>query len=256
MKDMKTRTLRALSLLAALLLAPGAQAQDVIEKVVVRNRLHTLKGRYELGLSTGFTLMSRLTDHINFTGNVAYNTSEWFGFELRGGYAYTRHTGLARDVADAFSQNSSVQTANDLTDLWELQGNLAVGARWAPIYGKISLMSEVPLHFQTYLWMGAGAGTFRRESVVYCTQGTATACDAFLTEDKIGPFAAAALGFRFFANVNHSLKLELRDYSFPDSYRENIVRADARVGRDTGTPASSPGITNLVQIDVGYAYIF
>ncbi|MFZ5468440.1 MAG: outer membrane beta-barrel domain-containing protein [Myxococcota bacterium] len=253
---MNVPNLRALFTLALVLATPAAFGDELIEKVVVRNRLHNLSGRFELGAGAGFTLLSRLTDHINLTAHLAYNTSDWFAFELRGGYALTRHTGLANQIAEEFARNSSVQTATDLSDLWELQANVALGARWAPIYGKISLMAEVPVHFQAYVWLGAGGGTFRRESLVYCQQGTTTSCDVFRTDEKVGPFGAGAIGFRFFVNQKHSLKLEVRDYSFPDSYLEDINRADARAGRDTGTSAANPGLTNLVQFDLGYAFLF
>ncbi len=34
--------------------------------------------------------------------------------------------------------------------------NGSIGARWQPIYGKINLIAELPVHFQLYLWAGGG----------------------------------------------------------------------------------------------------
>jgi hypothetical protein len=67
---------------------------------------------------------------------------------------------------------------------------------------------------------------------------------------------SAAIGSRFFFAANHGFRLEVRDYSFLDSYRVNIVRATARAGGDTGEETKTPGITNLVQFDLGYTFIF
>jgi hypothetical protein len=50
------------------------------------------------------------------------------------------------------------------------------------------------------------------------------------------------------------LRLEIRDYSYLDSFREGI-NAKGVVG-ETGQPASNPGITNLVMLNVGAQYLF
>ncbi len=244
---MKAHSLRAV-FAAAVLFATAAPAQELIENVVVRNRLHEASGRFELGVHVGFTLLSRLTDHYNFNLDVAYNLSESFALELQGGYALSRHTGLADQITDDVNSNSSLATVNDLSGLWEMQANGVLGLRWAPIYGKISLMAELPVHFQTYLWLGGGVGTFARTSVVDCDGG---GC-AF--ESKVGPLVSGAFGFRFFAFEHFGLKLEVRDYAYLDSYREGI-NAKGAVG-ETGTPVANPGIINLVMLNVGLQYLF
>jgi outer membrane beta-barrel protein len=242
--------------LGILLLGHAAAAQDLIENVVVRNRLFSTAGKNELGLNVGLTVMPRLTDHVQAHASYAYNFSEQWAVELRGGYAFSRQTGLARQVADEFAKNSGVATANDLADLWEMNGNGVLGFRWAPIYGKVSLMAELPVHFQAYVWLGGGAAQFNRTSLVYCQSGTATSCNSYKEESKVGALFSAAIGSRFFFAANHGFRLEVRDYSFLDSYRVNIVRATARAGGDTGEETKTPGITNLVQFDLGYTFIF
>jgi outer membrane beta-barrel protein len=244
-----------LSLLALLATPASASADELIEKVVVRNRLYSMDNKVELGLGVGLTLLGRLTDHINLTGIVGYNFGDSFGLELRGGYAFSRHTGLANQVAQKVFDNKTTIT-EDLSNLWEMKLNGALGMRWAPIYGKISLLAEVPLHFQLYLWLGGGAGTFERESVVICQSSGGAQCNNFLVESKVTGFGSAAVGLRFFTHQGGSLKLELRDYTYPDSYRIGIDRAVALTGAETGTPAPSPGFTNLILVDVGYVFIF
>jgi outer membrane beta-barrel protein len=254
---------------------PSEEEADLIEKVAVRNRLYTPKGRLELGASVGLTFVPRLTDHYNFNGAVAYNFSDTFGAELRGGYAYSRHTGLANQVAEHLLQRDpqrEVPVTDDLSNLWEMKLNAILGARWAPIYGKISLLSEVPVHFQTYLWAGLGGGTFHRESVVMCLQvesRTDGRCAKFVQDDKMAVIFSGALGFRFFTHQNGGIKLEVRSWMFPDSYRQNLDRREVekgtlsacREGEQIEGPLSEcrpvgAGLTNLVLFDLGYSFLF
>jgi outer membrane beta-barrel protein len=240
--------------------------QDLIERVVVRNRLYNMGGKLEVSPSVGLTLVTRLTDHTNFNVGVAYNLSDTLALELRGGYAYSRQTGLARQIGEHLIQRATTEIAqtDDLSGLWQMQANGALGARWAPIYGKISLMAELPVHFQFYLWGGAGAGTFTRQSLVFCkgVEGARTngVCADWQKDDKASWLGQAAVGFRFFTHQGGGLRLEVRDYVFPDSYRENINRAVAEQGSGSCgaacTDATNPGLTNLVQFDLGYSFIF
>ena len=69
------------------------------------------------------------------------------------------------------------------------------------------------------------------------------------------PVVSGALGIRFFTTQQGSLRFEVRDYAFQDSYLVNIDRTVAEAGGTTGEPARA-GITHLVLFDVGYAFIF
>jgi outer membrane beta-barrel protein len=268
---MNTRVALLLSLLTAL---PAAAAEEedgaLVEKVAVRNRLFTTRGRFELGLNLGFAVLTQLTEHYTANLNVSYNFVETFAVELLAGGSYTRHTSLARDVADQFSM-STIRTADDLSGLWELVANGTLGLRWQFLYGKIGgLLQDVlfgnPIHFQFYVSAGGGAGFFKRESVVICNQtSTGTVggeCLSYLQQTKAGPLVTLALGWRFFLPVvgnHHSLRLEVRDFSYLDGFLVGVNRQAAlNPGTPTGggTEPSSPGITNLVQVHAGYSYLF
>lgn len=242
---------------------PSATNQALIEHVVVRNRIYNMKSRFELTPTVGLTVVTKLTDTYNFNLGVAYNVSDTLGFELRGGYAYSKHTGLADQVSEHLLQRDpkkEVKVTDDMTGLWEMKANGVVGVRWAPLYGKISLMAELPVHFQAYLWGGAGVGTFDRQSIVYCqsvesrTDGT---CANWLTEkNKIKWLGSVAAGMRFFTHQGGGIVVQLRDYVYPDSYLVEIDRSVAETGAESGKPATSPGLINLVQVDLGYSFIF
>jgi len=97
-----TRTTLNLMGCLVLLTAGAAFAEDetdqLVEKVAVRNRLFSVEGRWEVGANAGFSILSRLTDHYNLNASVAYNPKDWFGLELRVGYAISRHTSLADQI--------------------------------------------------------------------------------------------------------------------------------------------------------------
>ena len=148
----------------------------------MRNRLFSVEGRWEVGANVGFSMLSRLTEH--------YNLNALGGLQpeglVRAGAArratrISRHTSLADQIQTDFFANNTISKANDAADLWEMTAHGVVGARFQPIYGKINLMSELPIHFQFYLWVGGGVGYLKRESMVLCAQRvSARECGAFL----------------------------------------------------------------------------
>ncbi|HYV44518.1 MAG TPA: outer membrane beta-barrel domain-containing protein [Myxococcaceae bacterium] len=247
----------------SLTVVPGAaMAEDeVIERVVVRNRLFDVGGRLELSPSVGVMLMTRLTDHYTLSGDAAFNIFNTLAVEARASIAYTRQTGLAHRIAQQFLERDpslGIERADDLSDAWQMRTNVMAGLRWQPIYGKISLLAEMPVHFQAYVSANGGVGSFHRQSLVYCRallsrdDGT---CADWLTEDKLSPVVSGALGIRFFTHQQGSIRFEVRDYAFQDSYLVNIDRTVAEAGGTTGEQARA-GFTHLVLFDVGYAFLF
>ncbi|MFP2931199.1 outer membrane beta-barrel domain-containing protein [Pyxidicoccus sp. 3LG] len=274
---MNARTLRVFASLAVTLAAPVAAAQDddekVLDNVVVRNRLFEPGGQLELSLGVGLPVQTHLTAHYFFNAGVAYNLFDTFALEARAGYAASRHTGLARSISESFLDREDKRVTDELEDLWEMNVHGVAGVRWAPIYGKLSLVSDLPAHFQAYVWAGGGLGSFQRNSVIQCTQvvdrelgicddrsvpedrGSASN-DYWVKETRVAPVVSAAVGFRFFILGKHGVRLELRDWVFRDQYRVNLLRDDWEAGRETGEAAPSPGFTHLVQFDLGYTFSF
>jgi outer membrane beta-barrel protein len=261
---------RALFMLFALTALPALAADEeqgaLVEKVAVRNRLFTTAGRFELGLNLGFAVLTQLTEHYTANLDLSFNIVDSLAVELLAGGSFSRHTSLARDVADQFAM-STTKTADDLTGLWQMVGNAAIGIRWQFLYGKLGgalqdLLLGNPLHFQFYLAAGGGVGYFTRESVVICNHKTGGTCDEYYSESKVGPLFTGALGMRFFLPTygnHHSLRVEVRDWIYLDSFYQGVDRAAALNPNNptgNGTPASNPGVTNLWQVMVGYSYMF
>ncbi len=55
---------------------------------------------------------------------------------------------------------------------------------------------------------------------------------------KFSPLVSLALGFRFFINEHHVVRLEVRDWSYLDSYYVNVDRLE-RNGAQGGTVGGS-----------------
>lgn len=265
---MRRGTNGALALAVTALAAGSAragEADEVLERAAVRNRIFSVAGRAELGPSLGVSILDRLTNHYTLSAAGVLNLTETFAVEARGGYALSRHTGYARGIGvkllqrDPLGPSGGLQIVDDLTDLWEMRFNLMAGVRWAPVYGKLSLMAELPVHFQAYVWLGGGLGGLHRESVAYCLAVTSReegTCGEWLVEDRTAPIGGVALGVRFFASQTASIKLELRDYAFVDTYRVQIDRAAAERGDASSGVAGPGGLTHLVLFDVGYSFVF
>ncbi len=260
---MSFRTVCGVSALSLVMVAGNAWAQaadeaELVEKVAVRNRLFTVANRWEVGGNVGFTLLPQLTDHFNFNASVAYNLVEWLAVEARVGYAYSRQTALADQVKSAFLTQASRTRINDFSNMWQMGPNGVAGIRFQPVYGKLNLLAEVPVHFQLYLWAGGGVGLFERSSLLICTQRSGSTCNGYLAESKVSPLVSLALGFRFFIIGKHAVRLEVRTWSYLDSYFVEVDRAQVTANNPTagGRAAPSAGITTLSQIDLGYSFVF
>jgi outer membrane beta-barrel protein len=263
---MSVRNVFQAGVLALVMFSSGAWAQsaddeaELVEKVAVRNRLYNVERRWEVGGNVGFTLLPRLTDHYNLNVSVGYNILESFALELRAGYALSQQTSLADDVKREFFKQVNVRI-NDFSDLWQMTVNGVLGIRFQPIYGKLNLLAELPVHFQLYLWAGGGAALLNRDSLMICLQRSGGECGQYFNQTKVSPLVSLALGFRFFVAQKHAVRLEARTWSFLDSYFVGVDQASVSAANPTagGTAAGNngiAGITTISQIDLGYSFIF
>ena len=260
--------------LALVLTALGASAQQqVLDPAAVRHRLFSPEEHLELSLTVGAPTREYLTGHYNLNVGLAYNFFQTLALEARAGYALSRHTGLARSLSESFLNREDKRITDELEDLWQMGAHGVVGARWAPIYGKLSLLADGTAHFQAYLWAGGGLATLRRESIIQCERvvdrargvcdnrtnpdDASTATESYWrTDSRVAPVVSAAVGVRFFLSNRHALRFELRDWVFQDAYRVNLDRELWEAGQTSGEPASDPGFTHLVQFDLGYTFLF
>ncbi|ATB38635.1 hypothetical protein CYFUS_004070 [Cystobacter fuscus] len=265
--------LRFVSLALVLMALSASAQQQVLDPAAVRHRLYSPQQHLELSLAVGLPAREYLTAHYNLNVALAYNFVESFALEARAGYALSRQTGLARSISESFLAREDKQLTDELADMWQMGAHGVVGARWAPIYGKLSLLADATAHFQAYLWAGGGLASLRRQSIIQCGQvidraqgvcdnrtdvaDRSTATESYWrVETRAAPVVSGAVGLRFFLGPRHALRLELRDWIFADRYRVNVVREDWEAGRESGEPAPNPGFTHLVQFDLGYTFLF
>ncbi len=267
-------TILATLLVAAVVVPEAARADDVVERVVVRNRKHTTWQKFEVTPTVGFSLTNRMVSHMNFQLGLAYNFSETWALELRPGFAMGSLTDVGEQARDATYKEQNPwgpgfdsENVADYQDMWAVEWQALAMPRWTPIYGKLNLVTELPIHFQAYLTAGGGAVGLKRESVVYCQNGIATengsdrpgSCAAYLDESKATWAAAVGGGMRFFLSDLVLLRLELFDLVHPDEYRVDFRRRDAeREGPGTDPKAGKveTGLTNLLMFNVGASVVF
>ncbi|RMG20338.1 MAG: outer membrane beta-barrel domain-containing protein [Deltaproteobacteria bacterium] len=228
----------ALALLFAAAWAGEAAAVGPSSEVV-QERLYTFNGRFDLTVLGGISLNNKLHDHYGVALLPAFHFTDAWALELTGGYFLGIEKRRLTNSADAFSPGIRKNIADNdgLNDEFSGMGTLtwvAEGAlRWSPIYGKLSLAAELPLHVGAYVAVGGGFVGVQRVSLVDCTNVVDSDGDGFVeatctTENSAKPSGMFALGLRFYLSDWLALRAEVRDILFPDRYRLDIGTAEER----------------------------
>lgn len=241
--------------LAAPEIAHAQRDDEIIERVVVRNRKHSVWNTLELSPSVGLSLINRMTQQYNFQLGVGYNFSEEWGLDVRGGWAIGDLTSVGTSARARRQASLEVGEIDEFKDLWTMTWQAMLMPRWSPIYGKLNIVTELPIHFQAYLTAGGGMVGLEAESIVYCQAGGASECTGFLKEERQSFAVAAGLGFRFFVTEGVGIRLELLDMMYPDEHRRNIRMQDAVAEAPGSEPregtVTSAGLTNVLFFNVG-----
>src|SRR5690606_7102443 len=129
--------------LAFALVAPAtAQAQrddEIIDRVVVRNRKHTVWNTPEIAPSVGISLVNRMTQQYNFQLGIGFNFSEQWALDVRGGYALGGLTSVGEEARTRRQQFMAVEPVDEFQDLWRMTWQALVMPRWSPIYGQLNV---------------------------------------------------------------------------------------------------------------------
>jgi outer membrane beta-barrel protein len=271
----------------AVAVAAAATAAEP-EAVVVRNRLYSDDGRFEVKLITDLSINNSLTSVDNFQLNLSYHFHEAWAIELIAGWAIGGPTDLqcqaqnpstaaecqqgTHSIFQGAVQNS--RTYNDLPNLWVMNGfNAQVGVRWEPIYGKLSLLTELPVHFKWFFALDGGAAQFERTSVDFCTSFNASLdsgagdCNfntsqgdyQTLMQTQWSWLASAATGLRFVIYSGLSLETALRDYVWADSYPITFSASQFGSNGSNTLPAgikTTSGVSNTLFADLGLSWTF
>lgn len=272
-------------ILAVALLAPAARAKEEGEgapPAVVEGRLFPIDGTHELSISLGISINNKLNEHIGIVVNYAYNLNEWLALEgvaaISPGKcdaanpsscntAFGKRSNLAKDViTGALGRWADDIKSDEFSDNAILRYSGQAGIRFEPIYGKLSLASELALHFRAWGSLGAGVAIVEDRSLVYCEEFAAGKCNAYrdrgtagLVEGELGATRLAfnaGLGIRFFFAPWFSFRIEMRDFMFQDSLLKEINPKQVKANNRSGKPEAAPGLTHVAYFTFGAAFLF
>lgn len=215
------------ALLCALLLAaPSAFAQSEEEEAgdtteispdqtePLRDRIRPVsghvflkRGRFELTPSANMSVKDAFFTKYVANLGLTYHLFEELGISLRGGYAFNTVSGAA--VICPLGQGCVPPTYEQMDGRAPGQMTLLAGAdvQYAPIYGKMALMSEAFLHFDMYVLAGATAVQYRAPTL----DGAAGSVPEWAVGGSVGA------GMRVFINSWIAARAEFRDVIYMET---------------------------------------
>ncbi len=258
-----TRWLRQLALLGVLLSSSAALAEPaegfIQPAATVQSRIFSLTGKNEIGVFGAFSLNNILTQFDGGTVTYDHNFNEYIALEVIVGGGYGGLTNLAqslRQTDGAFNHSNTT----DLTNGGALLAYGQIGARLTPLYGKINLASELPVHFDLYLNAGVGAALVDYNSILGCNEdvsGAPLACPNNDFHQYTGPAFAfsAGGGLRLFITQLVSIRLEIHDIIFQDRYYQGINLSMSQGQFTNANLYSHPGLTNAPLMLAGVGFL-
>jgi outer membrane beta-barrel protein len=108
----------------------------------------------------------------------------------------------------------------------------------------LSLAAELPVHFQAFLLAGAGAASFRHESVNLCATPGDGPCapGEYQTSTSVKPVGEVGGGLRFYLGQRWSLRTEVRAFLYPAT----VLRGADLTQPGTGTTARYLGVVTTL----------
>lgn len=138
---------------------------------LISNKLYPMQFRLEFTGMFDMTYGNKYTQHYGGHGAIGFHIFDWLQIEAYGGYFYGDETNIAARVREVgfnalkLERGEACATAlcePELPDLWQTTWMAGANAQWAPIYGKLSVVSELDLSFQLYGMLGGGVEGIRK----------------------------------------------------------------------------------------------
>ena len=155
----------------------------------VQRKVFLKRQRVEVFPFFGLDLNDPFYQHFVLGASVGFHLADSMSVELRGG-------GVIGSVEQDAIKFVRQETDSLIVDPPQFKAHVDLDFNWAPFYGKISLLGEGILHFDTYVTAGPGI---------------------FATDAGINPAMNVGLGQRYFINDWLVTRVELRDYLFIDT---------------------------------------
>lgn len=159
----------------------------------VQRKVFLKKQRLEVFPFFGLDLNDPFYQHLLLGGSLSYHLVDSLAIEARGGFVFASiRQGSVKIVRQ--------EVGAVLENVPALKGHVDLDVTWAPLYGKISLLGEGILHFDTYLTGGPGI---------------------FLTDIGVAPAVNIGIGQRYFITRWLDFRLELRNYLYVETRNEH-----------------------------------
>jgi outer membrane beta-barrel protein len=195
--------------------APGAAVAseaDAFENKVapISGQLYPKAGRLELTPTVNLSLSDAFYSKIFFGAKLDYHLAESFSLGASFAAGPASPTPSA-SICAADPLSPGVRTCREASpaQLYQVPGKIRAIAggqvAWAPVYGKLSVLAELPVHFDLSLMGGADWVSY--QEVLSGTQALAGAAPG--TKSTIG--GHLGLGMRLFFAGFMALRLEVKD---------------------------------------------
>jgi outer membrane beta-barrel protein len=168
----------------------GEEKKKLSDRIKSVQRKTFLKEhRFEVFPFFALDLNDPFFQHLIVGGSIGFHLVDSLGLEARGGYVFAS---LKQDAIKFVRQ----ATDSLLENPPEFKYHADLDLTWAPFYGKISILGEGIMHFDTYIT--AGGGLFGTDA---------------------GPTGAGniGIGIRYFMTDWLISRLEIRNYIFVDN---------------------------------------
>lgn len=159
-------------------------------------------GRHQLSLQASTALATKFVEATGVTASYGYNFSDLLGLEIFGGYFFGGESNIMDEV-----RNKLGAAEPTLSDLSRMTWTAGADIVFVPLYGKMSFAAEVDPSYDLFLLAGAGAAGLRKQ---VGTKDVATFVNTTAAAFNFG------LGLRFYFNRWIGLRLEFRNYFYPD----------------------------------------
>jgi outer membrane beta-barrel protein len=188
-------------------------------------------GRLQLSAQFATNMVTKFVESTGAYLAVDYNFNDIFGVEVGGGFYYGAETSIMDEVRANFPSMEP-----PLSDLYQLIWMANVDAVLVPIYGKISFAAEYDPSFDVFILAGAGFAGLKKKT------GSESNPLPQSSISSGAPIFNAGFGFRFYFTRLIAIRLEIREYLFPQP-------------KDQYSPDAS-GLTGNLMAQAGFQFTF
>jgi len=215
----------------------------------VRRKVLYRSSRFELTPGIGVTTGDSYLRNAVVGLNASYHLTNAIGIGLTGGYSPLHpETQLAQNVKTSLDQNNST-TLERLTFSY-LQWFAGFELKYAPIFGKFSMMNDTSLNYDIHLLAGAAMMGIAACSASNPDEACAATGETSEMDDSLAqlrPAGTIGAGFRIFLGDAYALNLQIRDHL----YQRAQLSTD-----DNNNGASNADFSSNVYLSLGFSIFF